>query len=90
MPAMALVRRAAEGLEAVVADDLWPLPTYQVMLYSSDFRLLGTSKGNLAALRQPRGHGKRRLLARAVSHRRNNRATARKWTLRIFANYRGR
>jgi glutamine synthetase len=33
VPAMAVVREAADGLEAVVADDLWPLPTYQEMLY---------------------------------------------------------
>jgi glutamine synthetase len=33
LPAMAAVRSAADGLEAVVADDLWPLPTYQEMLY---------------------------------------------------------
>jgi glutamine synthetase len=33
LPAMAAVRTAADELEAVVADDLWPLPTYQEMLY---------------------------------------------------------
>ncbi len=33
LPAMAAVRAAADGLECVVADDLWPLPTYQEMLY---------------------------------------------------------
>jgi glutamine synthetase len=33
LPAMAAVRAAADGLEGVVADDLWPLPTYQEMLY---------------------------------------------------------
>ncbi len=33
LPAMASVRTAADALEAVVADDLWPLPTYQEMLY---------------------------------------------------------
>ncbi len=33
LPAMALVRTAADALEDVVADDLWPLPTYQEMLY---------------------------------------------------------
>ena len=27
------VRTAADTLESVVADDLWPLPTYQEMLY---------------------------------------------------------
>ncbi len=33
LPAMLAVRAAADALEAVVADDLWPLPTYQEMLY---------------------------------------------------------
>jgi glutamine synthetase len=33
LPAMTAVRTAADGLEGVVADDLWPLPTYQEMLY---------------------------------------------------------
>ncbi|MGV8875387.1 MAG: glutamine synthetase III [Rhodococcus sp. (in: high G+C Gram-positive bacteria)] len=33
LPAMAAVRSAADMLEAMVADDLWPLPTYQEMLY---------------------------------------------------------
>jgi glutamine synthetase len=33
LPAMAAVREAADLLEGVVADDLWPLPTYQEMLY---------------------------------------------------------
>jgi glutamine synthetase len=33
LPAMLAVRSAADGLEAVVADDLWPLPTYQEMLF---------------------------------------------------------
>ncbi len=33
LPAMAAVRAAADVLEGVVADDLWPLPTYQEMLY---------------------------------------------------------
>ncbi|OZC95499.1 glutamine synthetase type III [Rhodococcus sp. 06-235-1A] len=33
LPAMAAVRAAADTLEAMVADDLWPLPTYQEMLY---------------------------------------------------------
>jgi len=33
VPAMAAVREAADALEGVVADDLWPLPTYQEMLY---------------------------------------------------------
>jgi len=33
LPAMEAVRAAADSLEGVVADDLWPLPTYQEMLY---------------------------------------------------------
>jgi glutamine synthetase len=33
LPAMAAVRAAADELEGIVADDLWPLPTYQEMLY---------------------------------------------------------
>jgi len=33
LPAMAAVRSAADLLEALVADDLWPLPTYQEMLF---------------------------------------------------------
>ena len=33
LPAMAAVRQAADALEGMVADDLWPLPTYQEMLY---------------------------------------------------------
>ena len=33
LPAMQAVRSAADALEGVVADDLWPLPTYQEMLY---------------------------------------------------------
>jgi glutamine synthetase len=33
LPAMAAVRGAADELEGLVADDLWPLPTYQEMLY---------------------------------------------------------
>ena len=33
LPAMAAVRAAADTLESVVADDLWPLPTYQEMLF---------------------------------------------------------
>jgi len=32
IPAMAAVRAAADELEGLVADDTWPLPTYQVML----------------------------------------------------------
>jgi glutamine synthetase len=33
LPAMAAVRAASDDLEGLVADDLWPLPTYQEMLY---------------------------------------------------------
>ena len=33
VPAMGDVRKAADALEGIVADDLWPLPTYQEMLY---------------------------------------------------------
>ena len=33
LPAMSAVRSAADRLEGLVADDLWPLPTYQEMLY---------------------------------------------------------
>jgi glutamine synthetase len=33
LPAIAAVRAAADVLESVVADDLWPLPTYQEMLF---------------------------------------------------------
>jgi glutamine synthetase len=33
LPAMAEVRSAADLLEGIVADDLWPLPTYQEMLF---------------------------------------------------------
>jgi glutamine synthetase len=33
LPLMLSVRGAADALEGVVADDLWPLPTYQEMLY---------------------------------------------------------
>jgi glutamine synthetase len=33
LPAIAEVRAAADSLEGVVADDLWPLPTYQEMLH---------------------------------------------------------
>jgi glutamine synthetase len=33
LPAMASVRSAADKLEGLVADDLWPLATYQEMLY---------------------------------------------------------
>ena len=33
VPAMAELREVADKLEGVVADDLWPLPTYQEMLF---------------------------------------------------------
>jgi glutamine synthetase len=33
LPQMALVREYADALEGFVADDLWPLPTYQEMLF---------------------------------------------------------
>ncbi|WP_448642361.1 glutamine synthetase III family protein [Geodermatophilus sp. URMC 63] len=33
LPAMAAVRAAVDALEGLVADDVWPLPTYQEMLY---------------------------------------------------------
>jgi glutamine synthetase len=33
LPAMLAVRSAADMLESMVADDLWPLPTYQEMLF---------------------------------------------------------
>lgn len=33
IPAMGAVRAAADALEHLVADDLWPLPTYQEMLF---------------------------------------------------------
>jgi glutamine synthetase len=33
LPAMDAVRAAADTLEGIVADDLWPLPTYQEMLF---------------------------------------------------------
>ena len=33
LPAMLKVREAADKLEGLVADDLWPLPTYQEMLF---------------------------------------------------------
>jgi glutamine synthetase len=33
IPAMATVREAADTLEKVVADDLWPLPKYQEILF---------------------------------------------------------
>lgn len=33
LPAMLAVRACADELEGIVADDLWPLPTYQEMLF---------------------------------------------------------
>jgi glutamine synthetase len=33
IPAMNAVRSAGDRLEGLVADDLWPLPTYQEMLF---------------------------------------------------------
>lgn len=33
VPAMQHVRAIADALEGIVADDLWPLPTYQEMLF---------------------------------------------------------
>jgi len=33
LPAMLAVRKVADVLEEVVADDLWPLPTYMEMLF---------------------------------------------------------
>jgi glutamine synthetase len=33
LPAMLAVRKVADELEGIVADDLWPLPTYQEMLF---------------------------------------------------------
>lgn len=33
LPAMLKVRKVADELEGLVADDLWPLPTYQEMLF---------------------------------------------------------
>ena len=33
LPMMSSVRAAADALEELVADDLWPLPTYQEMLF---------------------------------------------------------
>ena len=33
LPKMLDVRKVADQLEGVVADDLWPLPTYQEMLF---------------------------------------------------------
>jgi glutamine synthetase len=33
LPQMLRIRAAVDGLEAVLDDDLWPLPTYQEMLF---------------------------------------------------------
>jgi glutamine synthetase len=33
LPAINLVRKYADELEGYVADDLWPLPTYQEMMF---------------------------------------------------------
>jgi glutamine synthetase len=33
LPLMLTVRAAADSIESVIADDLWPLPTYQEMLF---------------------------------------------------------
>ena len=33
LPTMEAVRAAADELEGLIADDLWPLATYQEMLY---------------------------------------------------------
>ena len=33
LPAMSKVREAGDALEGVIADDIWPLPTYQEMLF---------------------------------------------------------
>ena len=33
IPAMAEVRKLGDKLETLVADDLWPLPTYREMLF---------------------------------------------------------
>ena len=33
LPAMSAVRAAVDELEGLVADDLWPLATYQEMLF---------------------------------------------------------
>ena len=33
LPSMLIVRQCVDALEGVVADDLWPLPTYQEMLF---------------------------------------------------------
>jgi glutamine synthetase len=33
LPSMTMVRKYADELEGWVADDVWPLPTYQEMLF---------------------------------------------------------
>ena len=33
LPSMLAVRKYVDQLERIVADDLWPLPTYQEMLF---------------------------------------------------------
>jgi glutamine synthetase len=33
VPLMAELRQVVDGLEALVDDNLWPLPTYQEMLF---------------------------------------------------------
>ncbi len=33
IPAMLAVRKVCDALEAIISDDLWPLPTYQEMLF---------------------------------------------------------
>jgi glutamine synthetase len=33
VPAMAAVRKVADDLEMIIADDLWPLPSYREMLF---------------------------------------------------------
>ena len=33
LPAMGAVREVADKLETLVADDLWPLPSYREMLF---------------------------------------------------------
>jgi glutamine synthetase len=33
IPAMAAVRKVADKLETIVADDVWPLPSYREMLF---------------------------------------------------------
>jgi len=33
IPAMNAVRDVADAMESIISDDLWPLPTYQEMLF---------------------------------------------------------